>query len=203
VAAAAGWRITVDAYATESNARVARYWSRYGEPGAESIDTLSVGDWAQSLCPVCACWHREVLFAFPPLHMAQATVTKAIEDRALCILLVPVTILSPFWHKLLSASVLPRLVFPEGFLRIRKPAPLLRHAGGYAPQELAVFACDFERISPRIDLPPLASGCPGPFLRRPRPPCGSPGDLADRLLLRERLQAMSIQEGGSSEGPAP
>jgi hypothetical protein len=150
VAAAEGWCITIDAYATESNARAARYWSRYGEPGAEAIDALSVGDWAQSFCPVCACWHREVLFAFPPLLMAQPTVTKAIEDRALCILLVPVSILLPFWHKLLTASVLPLLAFPEGFLRIHKPAPLLRHAGTYAPQELrvAVFACDFGRLSP-------------------------------------------------------
>ncbi len=28
VATAAGWRITVDAFASESNARVARFWSR-------------------------------------------------------------------------------------------------------------------------------------------------------------------------------
>jgi hypothetical protein len=59
---AAGWRI-IDAYATESNGRAARYWSRYGEPGAEAIDALSVGNWPQSLCPICAAWHQEVLFA--------------------------------------------------------------------------------------------------------------------------------------------
>jgi hypothetical protein len=203
VAAAACWSITVDAFATESNARAARYWSCYGEPGAEAIDALSVGDWAQSFCPVCACWHREVLFAFPPLVLVQAAITKAIEDRALCVLVVPVAILSPYWHKLLSASVLPRLSFPEGFRRIRKPSSLLLHAGTFAPQELAVFACDFSRLSPRDGLPPLAPGCSGSSLRRPRPACGSPGDLADRLLLRERLLALEGGEGFSSSVLSP
>jgi hypothetical protein len=64
--AGAGWEITVDAYATESNRRAERYWSRYGELGSEAVDALSVGDWGRSMCPRCGRWHREVVYAFPP-----------------------------------------------------------------------------------------------------------------------------------------
>ena len=48
------WTVTVDLFASESNARAARYFSRYGEPGSEAVDALSVLDWAVSQCPLCA-----------------------------------------------------------------------------------------------------------------------------------------------------
>ena len=111
------------------------------------------------------------------------------EDRALCVFVVAVAIIAPHWHKLLAASVLPRRDFPEGFLRVRQPLPLLDYAGTYHPTELAVFACDFGLLSPRMDLPP-ACGCHGARLRRPRSACGGFADFADRSLLRERLLAL-------------
>lgn len=48
-----GLEVTVDAFATESNRRARRYWSRYGEPGSEAVDALSVRDWGKSRCPRC------------------------------------------------------------------------------------------------------------------------------------------------------
>ena len=44
VASTMGWQVTVDAFASESNARTPRFWSRFGEPGAEAVDALSVSD---------------------------------------------------------------------------------------------------------------------------------------------------------------
>ncbi len=44
VVAGAGLRVTVDAFASESNSRAPRFWSRFGEPGCEAVDALSVGD---------------------------------------------------------------------------------------------------------------------------------------------------------------
>jgi hypothetical protein len=39
----AGWgAVTVDAFASESNARVPRFWSRFFEPGSEALDALCV-----------------------------------------------------------------------------------------------------------------------------------------------------------------
>ncbi len=43
--------VTVDAFASESNARAPRFWSRFHEPGAEAIDGLCAPDWARSMCP--------------------------------------------------------------------------------------------------------------------------------------------------------
>ena len=198
-AAAAGWRrVTVDAFASASNARAPRFWSRFLEPGAEAADALCLLDWAQSVCPVCGSSHREVLYAFPPLGLVSATVEKACADRALCVLIVPVAILAPHWSKLLYASALPIAApYLDGFLRIRSPAQHLTHSGDYAPSELAVFACDFSRLDPRPGLPPLSS-CPGAFAPRPRPQCGGEMDLRDRLRLREALLARRGLFGGGA-----
>jgi hypothetical protein len=186
----AGWGdVTVDAFASASNARAARFWSRFHEPGAEAIDALCVPDWSRSACPSCGLYHREVLYAYPPDALVRATVEKACADRALCVLVVPVAILAPYWGKLLSTSVLPRRKpYTDGFFRVRDPARQLLHAGGRTPVELAVFACDFGLLSPRAGMPQRA-GCPGAFALRPRPLCGSVGDALDRQRLREALLA--------------
>ena len=121
----------MDAFASAANARTPRFWSRFLEPGAEAVDAMSVLDWAQSRCPECREVHREVVYAFPSSALVRATVEKAITDRALCILVLPVAILAPYWSKLLPASVLPRAAAPyaDGFLRIRTPGACLLHAG--------------------------------------------------------------------------
>jgi hypothetical protein len=49
-----------------------------------------------------------------------------------------------------------------------------------------VFACDFSRLNPRADLPGPCR-CAGALARRPRPPCGSFGDLEDRRRLRDAI----------------
>jgi hypothetical protein len=140
-----------------------------------------------------------VLYAFPPLALVRATVEKAAADRALCVLVVPVAILAPYWSKLLYASALPLSApYSEGFVRIRSPARHLRHAGDCAPpSELAIFACDFGRLAPRLGLPPL-SGCPGAFAPRPRPPCGGKADQRDRVRMREALLARRGMGGGGA-----
>jgi hypothetical protein len=188
-ATAVGWQPSVDAFASESNARAARFWSRFSEPGCDAIDALSVLDWAQSPCPSCGGVHREVIYAFPPLLLLRATVDKACADAALCILVVPLAVLAPHWNKLLAASLLSGANgFPAGYARVRRPSSLLRDADGFAPAELAIFACDFGRVAPRDGLPPL-SACPGALANRPRPVCGSERDRTERVRLRDALLA--------------
>jgi hypothetical protein len=199
----AGWaRVTVDAFASACNARAPRFWSRFSEPESEAIDALCVPDWARSLCPSCGASHREVVFAFPPLSLVRPVVEKACVDRALCVLVVPVAILAPHWNKLLAASVLPRRApYSDGFVRIRDPSRSVvwPDTGSVtAPAELAVFACDFGRLSPRSSLPPL-SDCPGAVARRRRHLCGSAGDLLVQNRLREALLA---PRAGQWAGPA-
>ncbi len=165
----AGWRIKVDAFASESNARASRFWSPFPEPGAEAADALCALDWAASRCPVCCADQCEVVYTFQPLHLLRSALAKAIDDRARCVLVVAVAVIAPHWNKLLAASVLPPVAFSNGILRVRNPLPLLLYASAYRPTELAVFACDFSRLSPRADLPD-DSNCPCSRLRRPRPP---------------------------------
>ena len=196
-AADAGWRgVTVDAFASESNARAPRFWSRFHEPGAEAIDALCVLDWSRSMCPACGDAHREVVYAFPPSSLVRVTVEKACADRALCILLVPVAVLAPHWGKLLAASVLPRTApYVDGFLRVKNPLQRVAWPDPHCAAELAIFACDFGRLQPRANLP-LLSTCPGAVARRQRPLCGSAGDARDRHRLREALLA---QQGGRGD----
>lgn len=183
--ASIGWRITVDAFATESNRRATRFWSRFGEPGTEAVDALSVPDWRHSSCPYCAGLHREFVYAFPPSSLIRPAIRKAVADAACVVFVVPVAVTAPLWSKLVTCSVWPN---SEGFLRIRNPHTVLSHAAQYAPKELAVFACDFSKLLPRPDFG-FTPACAGAFAHRRRPLCGSPEDLEDRTRLREALLA--------------
>ena len=73
----------MDAFASESNARAAWFWSWFHEPGSESIDALCVLNWVRHVCLICCAAHREVLYAFPPTELVRITVGKAYADRAL------------------------------------------------------------------------------------------------------------------------
>jgi hypothetical protein len=128
-------------------------------------------------------------------------VEKACADRALCVLLVPVAILTPHWGRLLAASVLPLAPpYADGFRRVRDPAACLTWPGPAPAAELAIFACDFGRLEPRAGLPPLSS-CPGAAARRQRPVCGSAADAHEQHRLREALLA---QRGAPAGGvPKP
>ena len=193
------WRVTVDLFATESNARAERYFSRFGEPGAEAVDAFAVPDWAASQCPRCADQHREVGYAYPPHPLIRNFVKKAIADAMLCVVVVPVAVTAPYWHKLVRASVLDSRPAVDGFFRVRNPHKVVEGAAGTLPSELAVFACDFSRLHPRSDLPGPCR-CAGAFARRPRPACGGHGDLEDRRRLREALQSRPAGWTGGGAG---
>ena len=85
-----------------------------------SVDALSVGDCGRSMCQRCGRWHREVVYAFPP-SVIRRTVQKAKADAALCVLVVPVAVTAPHWHKLVACSVLERKPAVDGFVRVRNP----------------------------------------------------------------------------------
>ncbi len=98
-----GWRLTIDAFASESNCLLPRFFACYAEPSAEAEDTLTVGNWDQSTCPACGLAHREVLFAFPPPALLNRFVAKARTDGIRAIVVTPLTVSAPYWNKLLRA----------------------------------------------------------------------------------------------------
>jgi hypothetical protein len=89
------WQLTVDAFATKSNAFLPRFFARYAEPAAEAEDAFTVPDWARSRCPHCDQLHRETLFAFPPLPLLNAFVAKARADGARAIVITPLSVAPP------------------------------------------------------------------------------------------------------------
>ena len=187
-AAGVGLVVTVDAFASESNRRAQRFWSRYGEPRSEAVDAMSVCDWGKSKCPGCGQWHREVVYAFPPSGLIRHVVRKAMVDRAVCMLVVPVATTASYWSKLVRYSLLGGKDAPDGYLRIRAPGAQLQHAASYDPKELAVFVCDFAPADGgQGSEVQLAPACAGAYRLRGRPLCGGEDDAVDRRRLREQL----------------
>ena len=186
-----GWIPTVDLFASAANARCDRFCSRGHEAGAECTDAFSVLDWSESWCPLCSQWHGEVAYAYPPTGLVRPTVSKAMQDGARIVLVVPLAVTSPQWHKLMDASVLD---CQEGFLRVRNVCKEVRLLGSEGPRELAVFVCDFGGPSRRTDLE-RGRGCPGAVGRRARALCGSTRDAADRARLHEELRRLVTEDG--------
>ncbi len=83
-ASAAGYRVTVDAFATESNQRAPRCWSRYGEPGSEAVEALSVIE-ARACAPDAG--GGTVKWSTSPRHLVSSVMScgrRRLIRRSLC-----------------------------------------------------------------------------------------------------------------------
>jgi hypothetical protein len=120
LAASCRWTLSVDTFASHSNALLPRFFARYAEPSAEVKDAFTVPDWAwRSTCPACGQLHRKTLFPFSPPPLLNVFVAKARANLngARDILITPLSVAAPFWNKLLRAFVVPN---PDGYIRVRK-----------------------------------------------------------------------------------
>ena len=195
LAASLGWTISIDLFASNENRLVPRFFAWYAEPDAEGVDALSQTSWHSSRCPHCHQQHREIFYAFPPQALIPGFIRKATADRARGIVIVPHAISAPYWSRLRQASV----TGTDGpWKSFKDPSKVLRHAGSFRPQALAVFAVDF-----RSAADPPDSGV--------RPPCGQEGcqrrlrtwelpvDHIDRSRIDARLRDLVAQRR-ESEG---
>jgi hypothetical protein len=187
LASACGWSLTVDAFASESNRVLPRFFARYAEPLAEAEDAFTVPDWARSSCPACGLCHLETLFAFPPPAMLNHFVAKARADGIRAVVVTPLAVSAPYWNKLLRASVVTN---PDGYIRMRRQSAAL---GSDAPGQLAIFAVDFSPHSTRrhAHCPAPPCGREGEF--RGRCPSGSPADQAERARIHADLAALALE----------
>ena len=189
MAATLGWVLSIDLFATSSNALTARFFSRFPEPQSEFEDAFGVDNWNQSLCPHCLQLHREVIFAFPPLPLINRFLHKARVDKIRGIVIVPVAVTSEYWNRLLHSSINNS---PDGYYRLRHAHSHLDWAADFTPPELAIFCIDFGQDS---DFSFLAPRCPSQELFRGRPVLGSVRDQFDRArihdVLRDRLHSLS------------
>jgi hypothetical protein len=184
LANACGWKITIDAFASEFNSILPRFFARYAEPSAEAENAFTVPDWAYSACPACGRVHRETLFAYPPPALLNPFIAKARADGTRAIVVTPLAVSAPFWNKLLRSSVTPN---EEGYIRVRR-----QHAppGSDVHGELAIFAVDFAPFSSRkrdsLCVPP----CGKESLLRGRPLLGSLADQAERSRIHAEIMKL-------------
>ena len=143
MAATLGWVLSIDLFATSSNALTARFFSRFPEPQSEFEDAFGVDNWNQSLCPHCLQLHREVIFAFPPLPLINRFLHKSRVDKIRGIVIVPVAVTSEYWNRLLHSSINNS---PDGYYRLRHAHSHLDWAADFTPPELAIFCIDLDRI---------------------------------------------------------
>jgi hypothetical protein len=181
-----GWELTIDAFASESNSLLPRFFARYAEARAEAEDAFAVEDWDRSACPACGQLHRETLFAFPPAAILNRFVAKARADGIRAVVVAPLAVSAPYWTKLLRASVVNN---SDGYIRVRRQqaAPSDSDVAG----ELAIFAVDFSPWSARSRSSP-APPCGHAARFRGRDPLGSPLDHADRVQIRHQLTQLGL-----------
>jgi hypothetical protein len=181
-AAALGWTLSLDVFASSANAQTPRFFSLYAEPHAEKVDAFNVPDWNRSICPHCGKLHREVLLLFPPRACINSCVAKARADGIRGIFVVPHQPSAPFWGQLERAA---SGCVPAQVITHRRAANLTTHHSGSPIHNIAVVAVDFDP-----DAPALAAPCGQEGLRRQPDPYVAPRDLHDRLRIQRELASV-------------
>ena len=187
-----GTRITIDLFAAVENTLVPRFFARYPEPAAEAVDALAQPDWGRSLCPHCRRWHRETVFAYPPMPLLERTLAKARADGARGVLVVPFTPSHPTWPVLEAASLTHVegqfnrcVIVPNNASYVRTGEQL------ESTQRLAVMAVDFSPRSNRATSG-LTEPCPSARDHRPLASRHGAQDSADRDQIAAALRRLGL-----------
>ena len=185
-AARLGWSVSVDLFATASNAVVPRYFSRYPEPSSEAVGAFTSPSWNASTCPACSLCHRETFFAFPPTHLLPDFIAKARADGARGLVLTPTAVTSDHWGSLIRSAV---PFDGKPYQAFRHPLPLLHHCDGFRCSELALFAVDFGPSD--LDSRPTFPPCSSSYAARHRPPHPTlPSDPALAAIRHDLQRAL-------------
>jgi len=83
-----GKNLTIDLFASASNAKCPRFHSVHHTQGAESAGAFDRLSWAHSKCP-CGQTHSELVYAFPPMDLLLPMWIRLQTDRAAGIAIVP------------------------------------------------------------------------------------------------------------------
>lgn len=94
----------MDLFASDANARCARYYTRRNCPGGEAVDAFSVASWGWRMCD-CGRMHRETVYVCPPEPVLLPTWLKLLRDKARGIAVVPKLVGSPWWSLLRESEV--------------------------------------------------------------------------------------------------
>jgi hypothetical protein len=144
LAQAASLRLTIDLFASTTNAACPRFISSHPEAAAEACDAFLHPSWSSSRCPWCQTDRPDFVFLFPPHHRVAEAIRRASQDQAHGIAVLPRAVSSSWWLTALSASKTSvRRLQPYHRL---KCSPAILTDGTYGPgARLAVFHFDFWR----------------------------------------------------------
>jgi hypothetical protein len=182
-ALAAGSRITIDLFATATNALCRRFYSLEPEPFADGTDALAQVTWASSACPWCHQDRPDFVLLFPPHALLRPALAKARLDRAQGIAIVPCSPTAAWWPPLMAASQ-TRINKRQPYIKIRSDSSNLVLGSSLPGYFLAVLHFDFWSDP---DSRPRA--CLHGHLPRPPHPGQTASDAAEVLLVQAHLGA--------------
>ena len=143
----AGLRLSLDLFATESNRRAERYYSRYGEAESEAVDTFMMLDWARATASSWALSIANRCTASRPSASSKPQCGRPSWMRgyaccwcqwsgSCCWILAP----ADTAHQGLCPTT-------DSFVQIRNQRTALHLAGNFDPKELALFVCYYSLLS--------------------------------------------------------
>ena len=198
-AARFGDSVSIDLFATAENALVPRFFARHAEPLAEGVDALVQPDWGRSWCARCQTWHRETVYAFPPLELIPRVLAKARVDGLRGVVILPFVTSHTAWQAFAAASLTSVQGQRDPCVKVPVSAAFVTNADGLrGTQKLAVLAVDFSRASGRsFDDTSPACGSFADF--RPFRRVESAQDEDDRRRIAVELE----RAGLTDRTPAP
>jgi hypothetical protein len=167
----AGFRLTIDFFASAENTMCQRYAAWTDEPGAELVDAFTSRNWDVGRC-LCGREHREWGFYFPPSGLEDRVVRRARSDGVRGLFLVARNRKQASYQSLRQNSFarLDLDAKPDLFDHVRKPMP--KHT---------LLAVDFGEGTDRSAAP-----CGQEAKRRPRGREPQPLELEEaRALVRQ------------------
>ena len=173
IAASAGFRLTIDLFASTPNTLCPRFYSLRPEASAEGHNALERACWDSTYCPWCFKRRPEFVLLFPPAYRAREALDKARQDQAQGVAILPCTPSASWWPSAMRASR-SHVRRNQPFHRIRASENNLINPAADRARRLVVFHFDFwSGVEPR-GLP-----CPHGPLLRPADPATASSSLED------------------------
>lgn len=176
------WRMTVDMFASSSNAQLPRYMSWTDEPGSEQVDAFAARSWSSSLCERCNQRHTECGWYFPPSGIVDQCVRRALSDGAKGLFLVPTNLKAPYWLALRRVSKARIEIEADSSLYLNCERPLGRHT---------LFVADF---SEGITDSSVTAPCPQAYDRRRKGRSFDRVETAEQEEIQVKLRSLPHDE---------
>jgi len=180
-----GRTLTIDLFASGSNAKCQRFHSFHHMQGAESADAFDRLSWAHSECP-CGQQHSEFVYAFSPMDLLLPMWIRLQTDRAAGIAIVPMSPGTPWWTIMTRALQSNIQTFLETSLTLPEGCAKLNANNRLTNLELAIVEFDFGKsLCPHKNSPTCTPLCPQVTAQRLTPAVLS--DSASAIAARRDL----------------